>query len=76
VKLWVSPDCAKLVVGASGAAPTSEAAGRRAIAVSLSMSVFLAQIDVFKNQNKDARFRKASARRDAAVVTKRTTDSA
>jgi hypothetical protein len=42
---WFSPDCAKLVVGASTAAPTSEKAGMRAIAVLLSMSVLLAHIE-------------------------------
>jgi hypothetical protein len=38
-----SPDCAKLVVGTSAAAPTKEAAGIRAIAILLSMSVLLVQ---------------------------------
>ena len=94
-----SPDCARLVVGASGAAPTSEAAGTSAIAVLLSKSVLLAQNEVrlasrrdvtrplvmnfpgsvaawFENQKTDARFRKASARREADVVTNRTTDRA
>jgi len=77
-----SPDCARLVVGASAAAPTSEAAGTSAIAVLLSMSVLLAQKEmrlasrevsqaVFENQKTDARFRKASARREADVVTNR-----
>ena len=94
------PACVKLVVGASAAEPTSEAAGRSAIAVLLSISVRLAQNEVStsvaqemshghssrpfpqasqavsENQNTDARFRKASDRREADVITNWTTDRA
>jgi len=78
------PACVKLVLGASAAEPTSEAAGRSAIAVLLSMSVLLAQNEVStpvaqemsENQNTDARFRKASDRREADVITNWTTDRA
>jgi hypothetical protein len=46
MKPWFSPEYAKLVVGASAAAPTSEAAGTRSIAVLLSMSVLLIENEV------------------------------